>query len=117
MAAIEKSGVQMAGAPSGLYFDWNMEKGPTDMAAAIAYTGTIKAPAGLEVISLPAAKSLTIDYLGYYDQIGSAHEAMEKYIIEKNLEALTPAVEAYLTDPMTEPDTAKWLTRVMYFVK
>jgi len=49
--------------------------------------------------------------------VGQAHMAMEKYINENKLEALTPAVEEYVTDPGSEPDSTKWLTKIVYFVK
>lgn len=115
--ALEKAGGKPAGMPAGLYYKWDTEKMTADLAAAVAFTGDIKAPAGMEVINLPAAKSLTIDYMGGYNGIGSAHEAMDVYIRENKLEQLTPVIEEYVTDPGSEPDSTKWLTKVVYFVK
>ena len=117
MTAVEKGGGKMAGAPSGLYYKWDTTTTSTDLAAAIPFTGNVKAPAGMEVISLPAAKSLTINYMGGYHGIGKAHDAMDVYIKENKLEQLTPVIEEYITDPMSEPDSNKWLTKVVYFVK
>ncbi len=115
--ALEKAGGKPAGMPAGLYYKWDIEKMTADLAAAVAFTGDIKAPAGMEVINLPAAKSLTIDYMGGYNGIGSAHEAMDVYIRDNKLEQLTPVIEEYVTDPGSEPDSTKWLTKVVYFVK
>lgn len=115
--ALEKAGGKPAGMPGGLYYTWDTEKMTADLAAAVAFTGDIKAPSGMEVINLPAAKSLTIDYMGGYNGIGSAHEAMDAYMKENKLEQLTPVIEEYVTDPGTEPDSTKWLTKVVYFVK
>jgi effector-binding domain-containing protein len=115
--ALEKAGGKPAGTPSGLYYTWDMEKSTTDIAAAVACIGDFKAPAGMEVINLPAAKSLTIDYMGGYNGVGKAHDAMDAYMKENKLEQLTPVIEEYITDPGTEPDSNKWLTRVIYFVK
>ncbi|MBP6681041.1 MAG: SRPBCC family protein [Saprospiraceae bacterium] len=115
--ALEKAGGKPAGMPAGLYYEWDVEKMTADLAAAVAFTGDIKTPAGMEVINLPAAKSLTIDYMGGYNGIGSAHEAMDAYMKENNLEQLTPVIEEYVTDPASEPDSTKWLTKVVYFVK
>ncbi len=103
--------------PAGLYYEWDVEKMTADLAAAVAFTGDIKTPAGMEVINLPAGKSLTIDYMGGYNGIGSAHEAMDAYMKENKLEQLTPVIEEYVTDPASEPDSTKWLTKVVYFVK
>ncbi len=115
--ALGKAGGTPAGMPCGLYYTWDEEKGTTDLAAAVAFTGNIKAPAGMEVITLPAAKSLTVNYYGPYDGLGKAHEVMDVYIQEKQLEPLSPAVEEYVTDPGAEPDPSKWLTKIVYFVK
>jgi effector-binding domain-containing protein len=115
--ALEKAGGKPAGMPAGLYYKWDIEKMTADLAAAVAFTGDIKAPAGMEVINLPAAKSLTIDYMGGYNGVGSAHEAMDAYIRDNKLEQLTPVIEEYVTDPGSEPDSTKWLTKVVYFVK
>ena len=54
--ALEKAGGKPAGMPAGLYYEWDVEKMTADLAAAVAFTGDIKNPAGMEVINLPAAK-------------------------------------------------------------
>lgn len=89
----------------------------TEMIAGVAVTGNIKAPTGMEVVDLPAAKSLTINYMGGYNGVGSAHMAMDEYIQANKLEQLTPVIEEYITDPGAEPDSTKWLTKIVYFVK
>jgi len=117
MPALEKAGGKLAGMPSGLYYKWDVQTSTTDMAAALPFTGDVKAPKGMEVISLPPAKSLTVNYLGGYSGIGKAHDAIDAYMKSNKLEQLTPVVEEYITDPMSEPDSNKWLTKVVYFVK
>lgn len=115
--AVEKAGGKQAGAPCGLYYKWDTEKSMTEMIAGVAVTGNIKAPTGMEVVDLPAAKSLTINYMGGYNGVGSAHMAMDEYIQANKLEQLTPVIEEYITDPGAEPDSTKWLTKIVYFVK
>ena len=117
MTAVEKGGGKVAGAPSGLYYKWDTTTSTTDLAAAIPFTGELKAPAGMEIITLPSGKSLTINYVGGYHGIGKAHEAMDVYMKENKLEQLTPVIEEYITDPMSQPDSNKWVTKVVYFVK
>lgn len=45
-----------------------------------------------------------------------AHYAMDAYMKEKGL-MQSVVVEEYITDPMTEKDPAKWLTKIYYVVK
>ena len=40
--------------------------------------------------------------------------AIEGYCKQHGLEAGVPAIEEYVTDPASEPDTSKWLTRIYY---
>jgi hypothetical protein len=45
-----------------------------------------------------------------------AHEAIKKHMKEKNMSEIV-TVEEYVTDPMVEKDTAKWLTNIYYILK
>lgn len=115
---IMESGVQMEGGfPSGLYYTWDMENMQTDMAAAIPVAKGTVAPEGTRLIQVPQGKALLINYYGAYENIGSAHELMETYLVANELEYLGPAIEEYVTDPMTESDPNKWLTKVIYPIK
>jgi len=42
---------------------------------------------------------------------------MEAYMQWHGVDYGGLAIEEYITDPMNEPDTAKWHTRIMYTVK
>jgi effector-binding domain-containing protein len=44
------------------------------------------------------------------------HMGMDEYMKEKSL-TQTLVLEEYVTDPMTEKDTAKWQTNIYYLVK
>ena len=116
--ALKAANLQMTGMPHGLYYSWDMEKGESDMAAAIPFTGMLKkVPDGMSVIDVPAARSLTIEYKGGYGGLAGPHNAMDAYIQENGLTQLTPVMEEYVTDPGTEPDSMKWVTKIIYLVK
>jgi hypothetical protein len=42
---------------------------------------------------------------------------MDEYMTSNKLRNVPPVIESYLTDPGAEPDTAKWLTKVIYYVE
>ena len=102
------------GMPSGIYFEWDEANQKTDMAAAVAVKKTVK---GFEKFEIPASKMLLINYQGGYNGLGEAHYAMDDYIKEKGYKISSPVVEEYVTDPGNEPDSTKWVTKVMYFVE
>ena len=112
--ALKKAEVKADGPPTGLFWTW--ANGRTDMAAAIAVAEEQKIDT-LQIFKLEAGRTLVIDYLGAYGGMGEAHLAIEDYMKEKGLESILAAIEAYVTDPATEPDTAKWMTKVIYYVK
>jgi effector-binding domain-containing protein len=114
--AVQKSGVQLTGAPSSLTYLWDDSTKTADIAAVFPIAKAQKIDT-FTVFTLPASNQLLIDYYGHYDSIGVAHLAMEDYMKLKTLEMLTPCLEQYITDPAAEPDTSKWLTKVHYFVK
>ena len=114
--AVNEKGLELAGMPSGLYYTWDEATSTTELfqGAPLKEKATID---GFETIELPASKALVIDYYGPYEGIGAAHLAMEAYLKENDLTFGSPAIEEYVTDPGSEPDTSKWLTQIVYFYK
>ena len=113
MQAVQKNGVEIAGAPCGLYFTWDEASKTTDMAGAIPVKAKTEIN-GFSAVEIPASEALVIDYYGDYHNIGDAHTAMEQYITATGVKTTPPAIEEYVTDPETEKDASKWLTKVYY---
>ena len=113
--ASEKAGAKMSGHPSGFFWSYDTVALKTDMAAGVPLDKQVKMPDSLQTISI-GGKALLIEYLGDYAKTGEAHTAMEEYMQDKKLQLIPPAMEEYVTDPVQEPDTTKWLTRILYFV-
>jgi effector-binding domain-containing protein/uncharacterized protein YndB with AHSA1/START domain len=117
MENIQKGGLQIAGPRSSLTWLWDEKNHQTDIAAAFPVGSDKKLGAGIATVKIGGGKALTIDHYGPYDSIGNAHYAMDAYMLEKKLRNLPPVIEEYVTDPAKEPDTLKWLTKVIYFVE
>ncbi len=116
--AVSEAKLELAGAPSAVYWEWNEQERTADLMAAMQ----VKGVAGTEVKGftthvIPAGRMLKVAYYGNYDGSMKAHMAMDKYILDKGLTHYGNVIEEYVTDPMAEPDTAKWLTNVYYMVK
>lgn len=114
-AVLAKRGMKMAGMPCGLYYEWDEGTGETDLAAAIPVTRSLSV-GEIESVRLPAGRALVVDYYGPYEGVGVAHMAIDRYIAQKGLEFKPPVIEQYVTDPGTEPDPNKWLTKVYYLI-
>ncbi len=117
MEAVGTQKLEMDGMPCGIYYQWDEEAGTADMAAAIPVKGGKPAPSGkIQPVEVPKGQCLTIDYFGDYEGVGEAHYAMDDYFNDNGLEPSQLVLEEYITDPATQPDTSKWLTRVHYFL-
>ncbi len=117
-AAIGAANLEMAGAPSGVMWAWNEKDQSADMMAAMPVKGDANTKVeGFETHVIPASKMLKVEYYGDYNKNMPAHEAIDAYIKEKGLTHYGNVIEEYVTDPMAEKDTTKWLTNIYYMVK
>lgn len=107
--------LEMDGMPSGLFYSWDESSGKTDMAAAIPLQTPASIPGAISQ-TLPDGKVLQVDYLGDYNKTEAAHLAVEQYMADHDLLVNYPIVQEYVTDPTTEPDINKWLTKITYYV-
>ena len=119
MGLMEKAKMQQAGAPAGIYFLWDETAKTTDMAVGIPVNKGVDVAGEktMKVFQVPPGKALVVDYYGAYEGIGKAHDALTEYVKKNNLKEVAPVIEEYVTDPETEKDQSKWLTKVYYFVE
>lgn len=117
MGVISKQGGQLVGAPCGIYYSWDEKTQSTDMAAAMPVAKKKDFAADIQTIVLPKTKAYQIDYYGAYDKSMLAYLAFEKYCKEHGLVQKSFIIEEYLTDPASEPDQDKWLTRIYFFTE
>ena len=70
-----------------------------------------------EYFELPACEAVYAKHFGSYDS-GNTHYAIEAYMKANEIDYSGAYIwEVYITDPMNEPDTAKWQTDIYYPVK
>lgn len=106
---------QPVGSPKAIYFTFDEKTMVSDCAAVLEVAKGVEVK-GWEKFETPASKVLLIEYYGAYDKSANAHYAMDAYMKEKGYTQQF-VMEEYVTDPMNEKDTAKWLTNVFYLVK
>ncbi len=117
-AAVGQAGLELSGHPSGVYFSWDEKAGKAELLAGMPVkAGSELSVPGMDVHVIPACTMLQIDFFGDYGSIGDAHEAFDAMIAAKGLTEYGNRIEEYVTDPGTEADPAKWLTKVYCMVK
>jgi len=113
--ALSKAKVQPLMPPKALYFKYDEKNMTCDVAAVIEVANGSKV-SGIEKFEFPPSKVLHIAYYGSYEKSANAHYAMDEYMKQKKL-IQSAVLEEYVTDPMMEKDTTKWLTNIYYFIK
>jgi effector-binding domain-containing protein len=108
--------LQHTGPPSGLFYSYDQQKNQTECAAVISVPDG-QVLKGWEKFNIPATDlALHIAYYGGYSKMADAHGAMADYMKEKGL-TNGEVIEEYITDPMSEKDSTKWLTNIYYVIK
>lgn len=116
MFAAIGTGKAKPGIPLGVYYDYDEAGMKADLAVAIPYEGGKVLAKGYSNLDLPARKGYTIDYWGDYAKMMPAYDAMTAKLKELGKENPDMVIEEYITDPMNEKDTAKWNTKIYFFV-
>lgn len=116
-AAIGKAGAK-PGIPLAVFYKYDEKAMNADVVAAIPYEGKKVSAKGYAELNLPATKANLIDYFGDYNKMKPAYDEMTVFL-KKNFNRENPdmVLEEYITDPMSEKDTAKWETKIYFFVK
>lgn len=116
--ACQAHGLEFDGMPSCLFYKYYEEEGYTDMAASIAVKQGKDVGMGIEVLKIPATnRALQVDFYGDYKDIANVHYNMEDYMNDLKIKPSNeyPLIEEYVTEPSSQPDPKKRLTRVTYF--
>lgn len=118
MGAMGSSGVKPDGMPFSMYpkmepastGEWEVISGfPVDQ--PIAEQGRVK------TIELPGGTVAVATHMGPYDTLEQTYKAKGKELPKLGYETAGPMWESYFTDPMKEPDPAKWRTDIYWPVR
>lgn len=109
------AGARIAGPAVGLYYTWDDKNMETDAVAGFPVSDN-KPVAGASIIEVPASSAYKMVYVGPYSGFMQAHNAMHEHITASG-KTQTLVVEEYITDPMTEKDSTKYITNIIYLYK
>jgi hypothetical protein len=66
-----------------------------------------------KAVLLEPASMLMFNHYGTYGSLYQSYEKIRNYCKESNLSVAGAMREFYITDPVTERDTSRWLTKIM----
>lgn len=109
---IGKKKLSIVGAPFAIYHNWDPD-GIIWIEAGMPIAEKGKVSGNIRYMELPETQAVFARHFGTYDT-GNTHAAIEAYIKDHGLKTRDFVWEVYITDPSTEPDTAKWETDIYY---
>lgn len=113
---ITARGGEPAGPPFIRYLAWDADS-MVDIEAGVPVALPLPAEGRVELLELPGCRAARVVHSGPYEKLGDAHMALGAWIRDNHYETAGPTWESYLTDPGSEPDSAKWRTEVCWPVK
>lgn len=115
MTAAQKQGLMVNGAPFGIYYTASNTQWEMDICLPVNKAG--KAEGDIRPGLYKGGTMVVAAFYGPYDQTPAGHAAAGEYMKAKGKKITGPPWECYITDPMAEKDTAKWLTEICYPVE
>lgn len=101
-----------AGAPRTIYYEYGPDG--IDVEAAIPVASPGKESGSVKFHEMPQITAMVLKYYGDYSKIEAVYMAAYDYIKAKGKSSKGAPMEIYVTDPMMEKDTAKWLTEIVF---
>jgi len=115
---LSKAGIEPAGPATSIYLHWDEAGQQADMMAAVPVPASAKQLLkGMSFLETPASKALLHVHPGDPSGTQSVHASMDGKIKADGLKLNTYVLEEYISGPAQDPDTAKWVTNVVYLIK
>jgi len=105
--------IEMAGLPICIYHEYDSTKVVFEPAMPVSQLPSAKAD-DISTGTLPSFKVVKGVHKGDYSQLTQSYSQLESYIAEKGYTVSGNVWEEYVTDPMEEKDTSKWVTNIYF---
>jgi len=117
MDIMKRQKIQQAGAPFAIYLTWDSVTMRSTMDIGIPVNTSIPGKGRVRLETIPSQRALKAVYFGPYDKTAPTYYILDQVMLESGLEPAGSPWEIYITDPMSETDTLKWQTDIIFPVK
>ncbi len=114
-AFMKKEKLNQSGPVFAFYHSYSPDK--IEMECAVPIDKEAKGDGEIIVGKMKPGNAVVAHYYGSYEKTGTAHDALNKWIVDNHKKINGSPWEVYVTDPGVEKDTAKWLTEIYYPVE
>ena len=95
-----------------IYHSWSREL--IDMELGIPIASEIPVEGRVKIQKIPAGTYALIEHKGPHNRLPESYTIIQKWMAEKQLEAIGPPVEEYVLGPAGTGDENEWLTRIYF---
>ncbi len=113
MAVMARQDLKQSGPIYAFYHKWSPDT--VEMEPGVMVDKPGKTEGDVLASEMKPVKAIKVDYYGGYTE--KAHYFMDEWARKNNVAIIGAPWEEYVTDSKSEPDTAKWLTRIYYPVQ
>ncbi|MBN2868748.1 MAG: GyrI-like domain-containing protein, partial [Flavobacteriaceae bacterium] len=117
---VAKNNITVSGSAFVIYHKWDEENNTVMFSCAMPTPDRVVTTSG-DILTgqLEPFKAVKTTLTGDYSNLKEAWDKGMKYIEQYNLEfdENSVALESYVTDPMNEPNPAKWITEIYMPIK
>ena len=110
-AYLAKYGVGPVGLPYARFH--RRDDGQFEVEAGFPASTPVPGEGQVEPSELPGGDVAVAVYFGPYDAMGPAYEALAAWVRDSGATPVGDAWEVYFTDPVSEPDPARWRTEIV----
>ena len=109
---IGKQGAHPAGPPIAMYHSAPTEI--VDVTAGCPVAQPVTPTPGVVIETLPGGPAIEAIHTGPYDTLTETYAELTVWVAEQKLNLAPEMWEEYAVGPDTEPDPAKWQTRIVF---
>jgi len=112
-AELSRQGAYPAGPPVALYHGAPTENA-ADVTAGFPVAQPVRPTDTAVVETLPGGPAIEAIHTGPYDTLSETYAELTAWLTGEHLNAADQMWEEYVVGPDTEPDPAKWQTRIVF---
>jgi AraC family transcriptional regulator len=110
----QQNGMAIAGQPLTRYIEWGPGLLTIEPGLPVTAFGEASSRGDVQTDTLPGGWAAVTTHAGSYDQLTSAHAAVQQWIESQGLTAQGAPWEVYVTDPADYPDPKDWKTEIFW---